>query len=317
LKFKASQLGEYLAVFFKEKVDIDKMLKEIMDGKEQLTTRELYDTVSSLTTFKGTSTDLEKILNSAIEKEITERPALMKKDPKAIDFVFDKNGDFIKAIFKIDNKEYKDRFYIKYELLGEFYKNTDKYYAYATKFAANGKATPGVVVPTPGIADIKKEKQAKFEEDNEEEKVNIKNNFAAIFNKKTSNESDGADTGRKLLKRLKDEVVVDFASRRKANATTDKSSLASQKTIEVSKEEQAQFNKMIGTFLKEHKAITDKEVVSSSLQTMMKFMFEENGSAKFQKLKGDSNVKFMDILDFWKALEKDGINLKFETDYEK
>lgn len=135
-------LNQYLKVYFNKdncsSSELKELSEEIMDGRDDLKVKELYFSIKEHTTYESKTKDCQKTLEQLIKESVNEKAKANAKDSKKPEFNTDKDKDYTAAIFSIDNKEPNDR-YIKYDLLDEFYSNSDQYKEYAKSIVKGAK----------------------------------------------------------------------------------------------------------------------------------------------------------------------------------
>jgi hypothetical protein len=268
------------------KLNVDQ-LKEInaiiFNGQTELKFKDLYEVITKLTSYKNddsnTYEELRKHFTNAID---TDSNADIKETPN-------KDKGFVNVILSLPDNKSKPC--SKYNYLGEYYRNDNKFKEWAIKYKGKSKES---------------------EEDEKENKENEKPSAGGmgIFGKlggggnKDDEEDEINGMGADLVAKLKSTMEQDFAAFRNEMSTGITGGVGGLgKKIKISKEESDRFNKVLSEFLKNFKEISSSKNITSNVESVTNFFYKHNGSSKIAELRKKIKFQNIDILDLWKEVD--------------
>jgi DNA mismatch repair ATPase MutL len=199
-----------------------------------------------------------------------------------------KDKGFINAILSLpDNKAKPCN---KYNYLGEYYRNDNKFKEWAVKYKGKSK----------DLDEDRKENKENKENEKPPGGMAIFGNLGGGGNKDEEDDGMGAD----LVDKLKAHMEQDFASFRNEISTGITGGVGGLgKKIKISKEESDKFNNLLSEFLKNFIEISDAKNIALNIETVTNFFYKHNGSSKIAELRKKIKFQNIDILDLWEEVD--------------
>lgn len=270
---------------------INEIKDTLFEGKPQLKFKELYDAIKKHTSYKNENTKTGEILKKHFENAIeTGSNPDIKETPN-------KDKGFVNTILSLPQPQTKVQIYDKYNFIDEFYNNHDKYKQWAIKYEGKGAKAP--VDADKENKDNQKPKQA-------EPKPAGGIGLFGKLGGGGANENDDKDkvASLDLVDKIKASLETNFAEIKAEMINEKNGDGKNKKPFKIDKEEAEEFNELLSGFLKSFKEISDLKNISENIRIVSDFFFKANGSTNINDLKKKIKYGDIDILDFWKEVDK-------------